>query len=69
MSATRTLLAFGLLVLAAPVFAADQATQTTRDERMEAALKDYTSGKAAMTARVPPPAPRNMKHNQSAKHP
>jgi len=64
MFATRSLILCSAIAMAAaaPAFAADQpgATSTTRTERMDAALKDFESGKAAMT--VPMPAAASSSH-------
>jgi hypothetical protein len=68
MFAKRSLILCGALALAGPAFAADPsaASATTRDARMDAALKDFESGKAPMA--VPMPAPPASSHGMK-KHP
>ena len=62
---SRIAIVLGVLGLMAPALAAAQTDKTTREERMDAALKDYQSGKPAMTAPMPP-SPQSTK---TQKHP
>ncbi|MGJ7508653.1 hypothetical protein [Variovorax sp. GT1P44] len=53
MMTPRIAIVLGIVCLLAPAFAAAQSGQASREERMDAALKDYQSGKPAQTASMP----------------
>ena len=63
----RSVLVLSLIALAAPAFAADPPPQSTRDERMDAALKDFESGKPPMVVPMPAPPAHAMKSHSHMK--
>ena len=66
--ATRSVFLCGLIALGAPAFAASEpVTQTTRDQRMAEAMKDYQSGKPPDVVAAPAPTKSTSKTHHSAK--
>ncbi|WP_213956610.1 MULTISPECIES: hypothetical protein [unclassified Variovorax] len=66
MLALRGLFFSGLIAISGAALAAQPTTETSREDRMNAAQMDYQSGKPAMTSATP--APKSM-HSQSKHHP